>query len=289
MNIRLSALKRSCALLLIAAILMSVVCTASAEIRIDATILPESDNPVQTIITVNDLALGLLVPSENSTYYLFYWEDLPSVLSQLFGFDLGGLNTIELDDQVLSSLALRYGKIIISVAGIFNFSRKKMGYELSAFHTTPQCVVWTCTPSRRDWSKMLSKLFTTALSDNDLAAFLPSEVMEIVIEGQSHINDLTDMLDGLSFQAATDDNNIYAIKISRNGESICYQYPGVPSSEHAIVYEHDGYLSTLVYAVSELDSAALNETPERISSVDELAGILSFFLTGFSEFVSKTE
>lgn len=286
MRMRCSLLKKTVAFLLAASIVLSLFCAASAEIRIDAVILPESDHAVSAAVTVNNIALGLLFPFPDSTYYLLYWEDFPDILSQILDFDFSEINTDALDDQMLTSLALRYGKIIISVAGIFNFSRKKMNYELSAFHSAPQCVVWTCTPSRRDWSKMLTKLFATALSDGDLATLLPDSAFSLIQEGQDHISDLSEILDGLSFQAATDDNNIYAVRISKNSESLCYQYPGVPSSEHAIVYEKDGNSSVLIYAESELNSAAVTETPKRVNSADELTEIISFLFELLSSSVT---
>ena len=286
MRMRCSLLKKTVAFLLAASIVLSLFCAASAEIRIDAVILPESDHAVRAAVTVNNIALGLLFPFPDSTYYLLYWEDFPDILSQILDFDFSEINTDALDDQMLTSLALRYGKIIISVAGIFNFSRKKMNYELSAFHSAPQCVVWTCTPSRRDWSKMLTKLFATALSDGDLATLLPDNAFSLIQEGQDHISDLSEILDGLSFQAATDENNIYAVRISKNSESLCYQYPGVPSSEHAIVYEKDGNSSVLIYAKSELNSAAVTETPKRVSSADELTEIISFLFELLSSSVT---
>ena len=286
MRMRCSLLKITVAFLLAASIVLSLFCAASAEIRIDAVILPESDHAVRAAVTVNNIALGLLFPFPDSTYYLLYWEDFPDILSQILDFDFSEINIDALDDQMLTSLALRYVKIIISVAGIFNFSRKKMNYELSAFHSAPQCVVWTCTPSRRDWSKVLTKLFATALSDGDLATLLPDNAFSLIQEGQDHISDLSDILDGLSFQAATDDNNIYAVRISKNSESLCYQYPGVPSSEHAIVYEKDGNSSVLIYAESELNSAAVKETPKRVNSADELTEIISFLFELLSSSVT---
>lgn len=281
-----SILRSVSAILLAATMILSLPCAGFAEIRIDASVLPESEMPVQLAVTVNTLALGLLLPVQNGSYYLLYWEDFPAILSQYLGFELGNANAGEISDELLTSLAMCYGKILISVAGIFNFSRKKMDYQLSAFNVSPKCVVWTCSPSRRDWSKMLTKLFSTALSDADLAALISPEAMALIREGKDHITELTDLLDGLSFQAATDDDNIYAVKLAKNGESLSYQYPGVPSSEHAIVYKKNGDHSVLVYAVSELNSAAVQETPQRISSAAELAEILSYIFALFSESVA---
>ena len=286
--IKFSSIRRSTvSAVLAAAIILSLCCSTFAEIRLDATVFPDSDEPLQAVVTVNNIELGLLIPAENGTYYSLYWEDVPNILSQILGIDFSEITTNDLDDELLTSLALRYGKIIISVAGIFNFNRKKMNYELSAFHTAPQCVVWTCTPSRRDWSKMLTKLFSTALSDSELAALLPSYAEDVLRDGQNRIIELADFLDGVSFQAATDDNNIYAVKIAKNGESICYQYPGIPSCEHAVVYEKNGSSINLIHAVSELNSAALSETPHRVSSAEELTEILSLFYFYFQKIYSK--
>ena len=270
--------KSTVAVLLALTFILSTTCVSFAEIHLNATILPESDDPLDAVLTINDQALGLLIPAQNGIYYVLYWEDLAVILSEILGLDLSELNIDELDEELLTSLALRYGKIIISVAGIFNFSRKKMNYELSAFHSSPQCVVWTCSPSRRDWTKMLKKLFTTALSDEDLSALLPYGATELIYEGQNHIDDIVNAIDGLSLQAAIDDNNIYAVKLSRHGEDICYQYPGDHSSEHAIVYEEDGNSIILVYALSDFNPAALSELPHRISSAEELTEVLSVFI-----------
>ena len=283
MNHYRSIRKRAVSLLLAVILTLSLSCNAFAEIHLYATILPDSCESLETVLTVNNQALGLLLPAQGGAYYLLYWDDLPDILSQAFGFNLSELYAVDADEEFLTSLALRYGKIIISVAGIFNFSRKKMNYELSAFQTAPKCVVWTCTPSRRDWTKMLTKLFITAQSDGDLAALLPEEMMSLIREGQNHIEEIADVLDGLSFQAATDDNNIYAVKISKRGESICYQYPGSSSSEFAIVYERNGDFTTLVYAVSDFDPVAVVETPERLKSAEDLAEILSVLLQKLPE------
>ena len=273
-----SILLRTTALLLATVITLSVSISAFGEIRLDATILPQTDNAFQTIITVNSDAIGFLFPSQNNKYYLLFWDDLPSILSHITGFDVSEIKTDELSDEVLTALAFRYGRIIISVAGLFNFSRKKMTYELSAFHTAPQCVVWTCTPSRRDWSKMLTKFFSTAISDRDLLNLLPPDAMKLIHKGQDHIPKLVHILDGVSFGAATDDNNIYAVSISKNNDSICYQYPGGPSSECEVVYETGEESVILIYVVSELNSFPITETPIRISSEEELTDLFSVFL-----------
>ena len=278
MNHYRSIRKRAVSLLLAVILTLSLSCSAFAEIHLYATILPDSYESLQTVLTVNNQSFGLLLPAQGGTYYLLYWNDLPDILSQAFGFDLSGINTVEADEEFLTSLALRYGRIIISVAGLFNLSRKKMNYELSAFHSAPKCVVWTFTPSRRDWTKMLTKLFATAQSDANLAAFLPAEAISLISEGQNHIEEIADVLDGLSFQAATDDNNIYAVKISKREESICYQYPGGSSSECALVYERNRNLTTLVYAVCDFDPVAVSETPERVNSAEKLTEILSDLL-----------
>ena len=54
---------RATALLLATVIILSVSSSAFGEIRLDATILPETDNTFQTIITVNSDALGFLFPT----------------------------------------------------------------------------------------------------------------------------------------------------------------------------------------------------------------------------------
>ena len=269
---------RATTFMLAAFLFLSIPSSAFGEIRLDATILPETDNTFQTIITVNSDALGFLFPTQSNLYYLLYWDDLPFILSQIIGFDPSEFKTEELNDEALSSLALRYSKIIISVAGIFNFSRKKTTYDLSAFHTSPQCVVWTCSPSRRDWSKMLTKLFSTAISDRDLLDLLPSDVIELIHKGQDQIPIFLNILDGISFSAATDNNNIFAVSVSKDCNSICYQYPGVPSSEHAIVFETGDDYVVLIYAISELDSSPKREMPIRIHSAEELTDLLSVFL-----------
>lgn len=266
------------ALLLATVIILSVSSSAFGEIRLDATILPESDNTFLTVFTVNSEALGFFFPSQNNKYYLLYWDDLPSMLSQFIGFDLSEIKTDELSEELLTTLALRYGKIIISVCSIFNFSRKKTTYDLSAFHISPQCVVWACSPSRREWSKMLTELFSTAISDHDLTRLLSPVVMELLHKGQDQIPRLVNILDGVTFSAATDDNNIYAISVSKNSNSICYQYPGVPSSEYAIVYKDGDDSDILIYAVSDLNSSPIREASVRICSVEELSDLLSVFL-----------
>ena len=129
---------------------------------------------------------------------------------------------------------------------------------------------------------MLKKLFTTALSDGELSMLLPSGASEWIHIGQDHIDDIVNALEGISFQAAIDDNNIYAVKLSRRGESICYQYPGSPSSEYAVVYEKDGNSTILAYALSDFNPAALIEIPKRISSADELTEVLSVFNSLFT-------
>lgn len=273
-----SILLRATALLLATVITLSVSFSAFGEIMLDAAIMPQTDNAFQTIITVNSDAIGFLFPSQNNKYYLLFWDDLPSMLSQITGFDVSEIKTDALSEEVLTSLALRYGKIIIGVVGLFNFSRKKMNYELSAFHTAPQCVVWTCTPSRRDWTKMLTKLFSTANSDRDLLNLLPPDAMTLIHKGQDHIPEFINILDGVSFSAATDDNNIFAVSISKNSDSICFQYPGEASSECAVVYETVEESVILVYAVSKSNSFPITETPIRISSEEELTDLFSVFL-----------
>ena len=71
--------------MLAAFLFLSIPSSAFGEIRLDATILPETDNTFQTIITVNSDALGFLFPTQSNLYYLLYWDDLPFILSQIRG------------------------------------------------------------------------------------------------------------------------------------------------------------------------------------------------------------
>ena len=269
--------RRVVAFMIAAIIIPLLPCGAFAEIRVNAEILPESDTAMKAILTVNSDALGLMLPAPDGEYVTLYWEDILPILSELTGVELSG-DFGYIDEEALTSLAMRYGRIVISAAGLFNLSRKKMNYDLEAFGTSPYCTVWTFKPSSRDWSKMLTKLFSTALTDDELLAFLPGGAVMLLREGQQHISEVTAFLTGLSLQAAYDDSGLYAIRLTEGDENICYQSGGWRSytvHHDALVYQKGETAAILVLAETDLNAGALAAEKKKIETLEELEEILA--------------
>ncbi len=249
---------------------------AFAEICLDGAILPQSASELRTAVILGSTDLEITFPNGESNGYLIAYSYVPVIVTELAGLDSSELPPY-VPDETVNALAVRYGKILISVANVLNLSRKKMDYELSAFGTAPRSTVWTCSPSQRDWRKMLTKLFETAMEDEELGEILPQGADMLFRDALNNMDEIVDALEGLSVQAAYDDGNIYAVRLFNAQQGISYQsYGDLSTVQHdAVVYEKGGEKTILAVSETKAASAGFSGTSVRIISGEGFLGALS--------------
>ena len=209
--------------------------------------------------------------------FLLLWEDIPDVISDFLDIDRASFNGLDVDEETLSALAERYGKIVMSVVGIFNLSRKKTDISLSAFDITQKCTVWSCTPSRKNWKKMLTKLFNTAAEDEQLAALLPEGGQELINMGKQNVDKIVDELDGLSAQIAYEDGKVYLVKLTRDDQAVCYQsYGNLSDIQHDAIVVGSGE-EEIVFASAETSyvKASPPDSAHRVETSEDVLALFS--------------
>ncbi len=277
--------KRVLPFLLAFVLLLSVGAEAFAEMRIDAELLPGSDASVSRTVFVGGEAVWIVIPDGKT--YILYYDDLEPILKGVFGEDFleeadgaaGEEAAPGENGGVIGEIALRYGKIFISVASIFNISRKKMEYPLSAFGTAPKCTVFSCSPSRKDWTKMLTKLFKTASTDEQLAELLPEGTDAYIAKALDNLDAIIDVVDGISVLAAYDDGGVHVLKIARREQSLSYQADQVEGAScYALVLgKAEG---DTVLAAAEV-TAADEQPPESAVRIDCAADLVAALMAAF--------
>ena len=264
--------------LLAAVLLLSIGAEAFAEIQIDAQVMPDSGSPARAVIFLgnNDLWVTLA----DGRTYLISFSDIPGIASGFIGTDIpGSLDGIhmDVDEATLMRLAERYGKILLKAVSLFNTSRKKMAYPLTALGVSPECSVITCTPSARNWKKMLKSLFETASKDEDLAAILPRETLSYFAALAKNVDPIAAVLEDTSAQIAYDSGSLYAVRLSNKNNAVCYQsYGGFSSGQQdAVLLEKDGISTVLARAVTTVVNAQIPADAISLRSSDEVLSVLN--------------
>ena len=275
--------KRLLAFALALLLLLPAAGDAFAELQIRAEVLPDSASPTPVTVCVGQDQLWFVM--KDGSAYLLSFADLPDIAEELFGEDLPPIpDAGTIDEDAAMKLAMRYGRILLKVVTLFNTTRKKTVYPLTALGVSPECTVITCKPSQKNWKKMLTSLFETASADEELAALLPPGAQDEISVALDNVDAVVAFLDGTSVQIAYDSDMFYGVRLANSDSALSYQSFGDLSSgqKDAVVLEAKGESTVLVRAETGIAQAAV---PAGAVSLD--AGNLFSFLSKVLPFLPE--